>query len=327
MSDVTALLDWSQVAADLTGSGPMTYQLDPGSQLLLSMDPREGRMVLDVLLHPNDPIPELTKYKFVSVQKHTHGGKQFLRLVTDDKGLFVEFFNFSKTVADNVVNGGATAYAALLDTIGSFNRLFSSTGLIAEESRVGLIGELWVLRQLIDEIGKDAVKFWMGPNRDAHDFRFDSAELEVKTTRSAGREHKISRIDQLQESPGKKLFLLSIQLVETPNDKSLAVTTLVSIIRGHLGDQSLLQTFNEKLAKWLPKEIEDGVDEGSPLYQLRSEPALMEVNDSFPRLIPKSLELLSAYQKDGRITGLEYSIDVTGMGIPVSDGKIHAKIK
>ncbi|AOL22593.1 PD-(D/E)XK family protein, DUF4420 [Erythrobacter litoralis] len=326
MSGVTALLDWSQVAADLTGSGPITYQLDPGSQLVLSVDPKRDMMVLNVVLHPNDPTPELAKFKFVMVQRVTHGGKQYLRLEVDDKDLFVEFFNFSKTVADNVVDG-ASAYAALLDTIGSFNRLFSSEGSITEESRVGLIGELWVLKQLIDEFGEDAVKCWMGPKKDAHDYRFDDAELEVKTTRSAGREHKISRIDQLQESPGKKLFLLSIQLVETPNDKSLAVTTLVSIIRGHLGDQSLLQTFNEKLAKWLPKEIEDGVDEGSPLYQLRSEPALMEVNDSFPRLIPKSLELLSAHQKDGRITGLEYSIDVTGMGSPVSDGKIHAKLK
>jgi hypothetical protein len=327
MSNITDLLDWSQVATDLSGSSPMTYQLDPGSQLVLSLDPPQGRMVLDVLLHPNDPTPELVKYKFVSVQRHAHGGKQYLRLETDDKDLFVEFFNFSKTVADNVVNGGATAYAALLDTIRSFNRLFSSEGSITDETRIGLIGELWVLRQLIKEVGDDAVKCWMGPKKDAHDFRFDEAELEVKTTRSAAREHKISRIDQLQESPGKKLFLLSIQLVETPHDRSLAVSTLTARIRGDLGDHNLLEAFNEKLAKCLPKELEEGVDEGRPLYQLRSEAALMEVNDSFPRLVPKSLELLSVHQKDGRITGLEYSIDVTGMGSPVSDGKIHAKLQ
>jgi hypothetical protein len=327
MSAVTNLLDWSQVAADLTKTSQMTYQLDPGAQLVLAIDPLQGRMWLDVLLHPNDPTPKLAKYKFVSVQRHTHAGNQYIRLETDDKDLFVELFNFSKTVADNVVNGGATAYAALLDTIGSFNRLFSNEGAITEDSRVGLIGELWVLRQLIDEVGGDAVNCWMGPNKDAHDFRFNGAELEVKTTRSAGREHKISRIDQLQESPGKKLFLLSIQLVAAPNDKSLSVSTLVSQIRGSLSDKSLLKAFNDKLAEWLPREHEDGVDEGRPLYQLRSDTVVIEVDDSFPRLVPKSLELLSLHEQDGRITGLNYSIDVTGMGSPVGEGKIHAKLK
>lgn len=321
------LLDWTQVASDLAAAGPVTYRLDSDSQLRLGIDPQAGRMMLDVLLDPNDPTPKLARYHFISVLRHADGGCHFVRLETGQKDLFTEFFNFSKAVADNVVNGGVTAYDALLETIGSFGRLFRSEGSITEEVRVGLIGELWVLTQLINEIGMEAVDCWMGPQKDAHDFRFGGAELEVKTTRSGDREHEISRIDQLQESAGKKLFLLSIQIIETPHDKSLTLGNLIAKIRGSLDSGSVLQSFDDKLADVLARELEAGVDETRPLYQLRSDPALIEVDDNFPRLVPKSLEKLSLHQKNGRITGLKYTIDVTGMGSPVGPGGIHAKLK
>ena len=82
------------------------------------------------------------------------------------------------------------------------------SGLSVEEQR-GLVGELFVLRELINVIGPEAaVEAWTGPSGTAKDFELRSVCIEVKSKRSAAKPSvRISSEDQLADVAGARLFL------------------------------------------------------------------------------------------------------------------------
>jgi hypothetical protein len=80
--------------------------------------------------------------------------------------------------------------------------------LSIEEQR-GLVGELSVLRNLVDAIGPAAaIDAWTGPAGTAKDFELGSVCIEVKAKRNAAKPFAhISSEDQLADVPGARLFL------------------------------------------------------------------------------------------------------------------------
>lgn len=97
-----------------------------------------------------------------------------------------------------------------------------SRDMVGDPVLNGLIGELTLLRRLLDQVQPasrpDVLAAWAGSNPSARDFQFGTVGVEVKTTQSAVSTHKVSGFHQIErgESNGgvaeTDLFLLSLGL-------------------------------------------------------------------------------------------------------------------
>lgn len=65
-----------------------------------------------------------------------------------------------------------------------WRHLFSAAGpkILSPEEEVGLIAELEILEQLLEERGEIAFLRWTGPDKARHDFSFDDISIECKCT-------------------------------------------------------------------------------------------------------------------------------------------------
>ncbi|UVK55378.1 PD-(D/E)XK motif protein [Mesorhizobium sp. AR02] len=101
-------------------------------------------------------------------------------------------------------------------------RLFlrSVAGGLGRNEIVGLIGELRVLRELV-EADCNLLSTWQAPDDGIHDFENRGHALEVKATLGAGSRVIISRLDQLDDAGLEMLHLVHLRLYETPQGESI----------------------------------------------------------------------------------------------------------
>ena len=155
--------------------------------------------------------------------------------------------------------------------------------------------------------GSEAVAAWRGPNGDEHDFDLGSEDLEVKSTTSEKRVHWISSLSQLNPTPGRRLWLLSIQLT-TGLGEAMTIAELIGKLRSRLAgtDQDV---FEQKLyaAGWR--------DRYGPKtrrrFRLRSTPLLLPVKADFPALTQD--RVAATGMPLSRLREIAYSIDVAGL--------------
>jgi hypothetical protein len=120
---------------------------------------------------------------------------------------------------------------------------------LPEEVVLGLVGELFFLDMLIRAAANSSerasvLRAWQGCAPGAHDFVFDAALVEVKTTTHPYSRHAISSLNQVdpEEDNGKSVLLLSLGVVDAASaagsgiaarDSGLTLPRLVeSILRG-----------------------------------------------------------------------------------------------
>lgn len=122
----------------------------------------------------------------------------------------------------------------------------------AEEVR-GLFAELNFLQQLYNNFldKASALSAWCGADRVQQDFIFLDTAVEVKSL--SGRERnviKISSEDQL-ESLCSQLFLTAYRIAEAPDtSKGRSLNMLVNDIFSDLGEEKLIEAFDEKLVSY-----------------------------------------------------------------------------
>jgi len=118
---------------------------------------------------------------------------------------------------------------------------------LSPEQIKGLIGELFVLNELLTESEVDSVngvlESWQGPFDVSNDFVFDDKNLEVKTKEKSKQLVKISSEFQLENKFGKglELIIISVQL-DLVNGVSISDLLLhaTKTVRMKLGDLSIL---------------------------------------------------------------------------------------
>lgn len=99
-----------------------------------------------------------------------------------------------------------------------------SDGVLPPESEVGLVGELQVLRDLIDAGVSPhlAVESWMGPVGGLHDFSIGTGAIEVKTSVAAvSFPAKVGSLDQLDDDFIKPLYVAAVRLAVDQSGMSL----------------------------------------------------------------------------------------------------------
>ena len=236
------------------------------------------------------------------------------RIETADADLFQPVFAFLLDVSNRIQLDGKPPATAFNDALASWRRLLISSHVMSDELQLGLAGELVVLERLIRARGADAVEAWTGPDREAHDFRLDGVELEVKTTGGELRRHLISRLDQLVASPGLDLYLVSIQLAAAGAADGWTLPDQVATVRGLVAQvPEATDLLEQKLSQWGWRDAD------APHYprrrRLRTPLCLVPVDEDCPRIVPSILDGALG-DKASRVDDVGYRVNVEGLGVP-----------
>ncbi len=194
----------------------------------------------------------------------------------------------------------------MVDTLVDFQDLLEGASVLSPNREVGLFGELAVVDCLLSTIGgAQAVAAWRGPMGDEHDFDLGSGDLEVKSTLSEKRVHWIGSLSQLEPTPGRALWLLSVQLT-TGLVGAPTIGELVKL-RSRLAGADL-EAFEKKLysAGWQDKYRATL----RRRFRMRSTP-LLPIDESFPALTAD--RMVAAGVPLFRLREIAYAIDIAGL--------------
>lgn len=182
--------------------------------------------------------------------------------------------------------GDAKMLRAFIGRVGAWQEFMrKGSQVLSPEAEIGLVGELTLLRTIIDA-GVPlavAVESWVGPLDGVQDFELGTGALEVKATLSAaGFPAKIGSLEQLDDSTRQPLFVAGARLRQTEEGRSLP--DLVAAMReaakqdaeaiGLLGERLLAAGYLDAHAERYTRRF--------TLAATR----LIEVKEDFPRLTP-----------------------------------------
>lgn len=248
----------------------------------------------------------------------TPAGKA-LQISTDLLILFQTIYGFFVSVSDKIQLDSATPLSAINETLDGWRELLKTRAILSEERQLGLRGELHLLRMLARVIGDQALLAWTGPLGQPHDFRIGDLELEAKATCSAIHAHVISSLQQMEASPGHRLYVFSIRMAPAG---AMAGTTLPDEIertRSALGSAAQIG---------FDKTIRDKCGyraEHAALYSLRLQLAgpsyMIPVDNMCPRL---STSLLGSVPHRGRISDVRYRANFEGLGFAEGSPEFEA---
>ncbi|MBA4110880.1 MAG: PD-(D/E)XK motif protein [Leptothrix sp. (in: Bacteria)] len=154
---------------------------------------------------------------------------------------------------------------------------------LSPEAEIGLIGELTLLRAIIDAgaPAEIAVEAWVGPLDGLQDFELGTGAVEVKTTlSSAGFPARIGSLEQLDDAIRQPLFVAGVRLRQTASGQNLPgfVEMMRQTMRGEAEAERLL---TERLL------AAGYINSHADRYPRRFEHAVarvIEVTNDFPRL-------------------------------------------
>lgn len=253
-------------------------------------------------------VPDLAEYEHLSANVVRTGDQAWAELLIDDPDVFRRAIPAVWRIADRIQLEQIDFATAVLTTLADFRELLEGAPGLSSDREVGLFGELTVLDCLISAVGGgQGVAAWRGPSGDVHDFDLGIGDLEVKSTTLEKRVHWIGSLSQLEPTPGRRLWLLSVQL-ETGPGESATIAELIAKLRSRLAGGDL-DAFEKKLhaAGWRDRFSAAG----RRRFRLRSTPLLIPVDAEFPALTQD--RVAAAGMPLSRLREINYSIDVAGL--------------
>lgn len=314
MTEPTRLhLAWEVFDSTLDPRIPGIYTIPGNPPVNLFRDNNGTRFGIRIPIEA-DLVVEPTGLTSVQSEVVTLEDEKHLQVSTTQQALFSNFLAISQVIADQIQLAGEQPVKAVQKSLSDFKEILRSSLRLSEEAQIGLWGELWVLKQLISEseIGASlAVNAWVGPHRQAHDFRLNREELEVKTTRGDRRIHMINRLDQLDASAGNSLHLISIQIVRPGGNPGRSLAESVGQVRLLLGDDAKArETFEHCLED--QKYYDEDAYAYTTRYQLKDDPKLITIGDDFPKINRDHLDTTLG-QHSHRVADVQYRLDVEGI--------------
>jgi hypothetical protein len=294
---------------EFLASGPTAAFRIPGEPevRLVFLPGAEGGVALRVAWD-GAAVPDLSHYEHLSASVVTAAEQAWAELLIDDPRVFRRALPVVWRIADRVQLERVSFAEAVLVTLADFQELLEAASGLSSDLEVGLFGELMVLDCLVSSLsGTGATAAWRGPNGDEHDFDLGSGDLEVKSTLSEKRVHWVGSLTQLEPTPGRALWLLSMQLT-TGLREALTIADLIAKVRSRLIGADL-NAFEKKLfsSGWRDEY-------GTTVrrrFRLRSTPALLPVDERFPALTRKRISATG--MPLARLREIQYSIDVAGL--------------
>lgn len=253
-------------------------------------------------------MPDLTEYAHLSADIIRTGDQAWAELLIGDPSVFRRALPVVWRIADRVQLEQFDFATAVLATLADFRELLEGASGLSREHELGLFGELTVLDCLISGTsGSEAVAAWRGPDGDEHDFDLGCGDLEVKSTTSEKRIHWIGSLGQLTPTPGRRLWLLSMQLT-TGLGEAATIAELIGKLRLKLVGADL-DAFEKKLYTVGWRDI--FAPKVRHRFRLRSTPLLLPVNEDFPALTQG--RVAAAGMPLSRLREIAYAVDVAGL--------------
>jgi len=282
-----------------------THLINDSPEMIITID-APGQKV-SVLTPRNGLVLDTETLRRVTTGVDVRGGVEWARLTLDARGMYAEAYGLVLSVVQ-AMRGGATFAAASSAAMTNMKALLAAKPRISEEKQVGLFGELLLFRALLDSFDEYAViDWWLGPLAEERDYAFPAFDVEVKTTLGESRTHVIHGAGQLEPSPGRSLWLLSIQITRAGGDpKGIALPRLIHMIRERL------TATRDRFVSCLASEGWDDDDAAMypAAYVLRTTPAAYLVDDDFPAVTP--VRLRSMVPHSDLVSDVTYRVDVSG---------------
>lgn len=288
---------------------PSIVVLDGNPTVYLAVEPKLPRLSLRV---PRDggALPNLDRYDALSAAEIYWEGRHWYELSVVGP-IVHEAFPLLADVSDRIQLEGQAFGEAVGSALMSFRDLLAGVPRMSRHEEIGLLGELLVLEHLLTWLPeRDAVAAWRGWEAAEHDFDLGEADLEVKTTTSERRRHRISSATQLVPSSGRDLWLISLQ-VTAASEQATDATGLSDLVRRLAGgikeDEVRADLFARlRRAHW----TEETASAYSDRYRLRTKPAHFFVDAAFPSITPAKLERLGL---GAEVVELSYMLDLSGL--------------
>jgi Putative PD-(D/E)XK family member, (DUF4420) len=284
------------VALHLSDEPVCTLRIDPPSEQLELWTPSRG------------PEPDLVELSRVKLTTEELNDEPWFVLTVDARGAHIEAYSVIAAVVDDL-NTGRPFHVAVERSLSSYRELLSGRGRISDERVVGLLGELLVLEYLVTTHGEvPAVQAWLGPDAEEHDFVLPSFDAEVKTTLTERRNHVIGNETQLETSPDRPLWLISIQLTRAAAaPQGFGLPAVIERIRGTLSYAANAFDAHLRSVGWRAGDA----DLYKERYMWRSRPTAYLVDDTFPAITRRRLDkVVPQAELVGRVV---YRVDVTGL--------------
>ena len=239
-------------------------------------------------------------------------GERFVQLSTDRWALYPSFFSLIGEISHDVIHNSAKPADAVTAAVRRWDTLLLRQSVLSEERQTGLYGEIWLLRRLIADMGANALSTWVGPANQAHDFRIDEKEFEVKTTSGAERIHRINGAGQLVPSLGCSLYLLSLQVANAGSGGE----SLPEAVDAVFASLASFPGAADRFQRLLDKTGYDANDRAAYISRrrLRDKALLIPVVDGVPRLTSEAINGLDDRYSPQRISHVVYDINVSGLG-------------
>lgn len=247
-------LSWPSLLSYLDAGAPAAVPIGGSTDLCLIIEPVENRVAVRGPWPVASDVPNLDTYRHLGIQVGTDSSSDWVEFSVTGRGVLREAYPVLVAVADYVQLEGNGMGVAIGRAIASHLEVLSVLGRLSENQELGLHGELLILEHLIRVIGEhDAVRSWRGPTREEHDFMLVAGDLEVKTTLTEERSHRISSLTQLEPSSDTELWLVSVQLT-TSGSGGTTLSDLVARIMERFADFGNRMLYFERLSSvgWDP---------------------------------------------------------------------------
>lgn len=279
----------------INDSPEVDITIDGPGQKISVLTPRKG-MVLDS-----------ASLRRVTTGVDVRNGQEWARFTLDARGMYAEAYGLVISVVQ-AMRGGATFAAATSAAMTNMKALLAAKPRISEEKQIGLVGELLLFRSLLDTFDEyTVIDWWLGPLAEEHDYAFPGFDAEVKSTLGESRTHVIHGAGQLEPSPGRSLWLVSVQVTRAGgNPDGVGLPGLIHEIRERLAGT------RDRFVSRLSSEGWD--DEDAAMYPtsyvLRTTPAAYLVDDDFPAVTRQRLR--SVVPHSDLVSDVTYRVNVSG---------------
>lgn len=282
-----------------------THHVNDSPEVIITID-GPGQKI-SVLTPRNGMALDTATLRRVTTGIDIRNGDEWARLTLDARGMYTEAYGLVISVVQ-AMRGGATFAAASSAAMTNMKALLAAKPRISEEKQIGLFGELLLFRALLDTFDEHTVlDWWLGPLAEERDYAFPAFDAEVKTTLGESRTHVIHGAGQLEPSPGRSLWLVSIQITRAGGDpKGIGLPGLVTEIRERL------TATRDRFVSHLASEGWDDDDAAMypTAYVLRTTPAAYLVDDDFPAVTPGRLRAMVPHSD--LVSDVTYRVDVSG---------------
>ncbi len=269
-------------------------RVDPSTRTLSLWTPDDGTL------------PDLNRFAQVTVEQVDRDGDTWSVLSVPAREQRYEAYGFLTAVAE-AMRSGASFAAAANAALTNLRSLLTTRSRLTEEQQVGLVGELLAVRALLSAHSpSDVLHWWLGPLAEQHDLALPAYDVEIKTTLSERRRHIISGVGQLAPTPGRPLWLVSVQL--TRGVSGVTLPGLVHEVRTLAHHDHRLETYLDR-AGW----SNDDADLYDTAYLLRTAPAAYLVDDRFPAVTADRLH--AVVPRDDLVDLVTYRVDVTDLDV------------